>query len=204
MTGEQQGIALTLIMALTLFFFLSHPLPALQQPASVPSAGNFTRNTGEVEFQVEIDGNVNRRGIYVLKEGMTILDAIDKAGGVSEKLSLDSESLLMKIGKNCRVNVVSGGEGKGKVFIESLAAKKMKILSIPVNINMANLEELDTLPGIGPKTAQAIIDYRETYGEFSSPEDLLNVRGIGPKKLAAIRPHIAIRRVQSSGPQGSE
>lgn len=55
-----------------------------------------------------------------------------------------------------------------------------------VNINTATLEQLDLLPGIGPVTAQAIIDYRNEFGPFEAPEDLLSVNGIGEKKLAAI------------------
>ena len=55
-----------------------------------------------------------------------------------------------------------------------------------INVNTATLEQLDTLPGIGPKLAQAIIDYRTEYGNFETPEDLLHVPGIGEKKLAAI------------------
>ena len=55
-----------------------------------------------------------------------------------------------------------------------------------ININSATLEELDTLPGIGPKLAQAIIDYRTEYGDFEVPEDLIHVPGIGEKKLSAI------------------
>ncbi|MBR4972085.1 MAG: ComEA family DNA-binding protein [Oscillospiraceae bacterium] len=60
--------------------------------------------------------------------------------------------------------------------------------SVPllININTATLEQLDLLPGIGPVTAQAIIDYRTEFGPFETPEDLLHVKGIGEKKLAAI------------------
>jgi competence protein ComEA len=76
--------------------------------------------------------------------------------------------------------------------VEALSPAKLKVLSIPVSVNSATAEELDALPGIGPKTARAIVEFREKYGKFSSPEDLLQVPGIGPKKLAALNPHITI------------
>jgi competence protein ComEA len=79
------------------------------------------------------------------------------------------------------------------VTLEALAPNKLKILFLPVDINTASIEELDTLPGIGPKTAWAIIEYRETHGKFTSPEDLLQVHGIGPKKLAALLGHITVQ-----------
>ena len=62
----------------------------------------------------------------------------------------------------------------------------------PININTATAEALDLLPGIGPVLAKAIIDYRTEYGPFSTPEDLLNVDGIGPKILAKILPYITV------------
>lgn len=68
------------------------------------------------------------------------------------------------------------------------AAPQPTVTTAPglINVNTATLEELDTLPGIGPKIAQAIIDYRTEYGDFEAPEDLLHVPGIGDKKLEAI------------------
>ena len=62
----------------------------------------------------------------------------------------------------------------------------------PVNINTATLEQLQTLPGIGPVLAQSILDYREEYGEFSSVEELANVSGIGTKRLEAILDYVTI------------
>ena len=68
----------------------------------------------------------------------------------------------------------------------------MKVLSIPININTAKAEELDILPGVGPKMAQAIVDFREAHGKFSTLEDLQKVKGLGPRKFAAIRPHVTL------------
>jgi competence protein ComEA len=62
-----------------------------------------------------------------------------------------------------------------------------------VNVNTAGLEELDTLPGVGPATAQAIIDYRREHGPFQRPEDLLNVRNIGEKKLGQMLPRVRVQ-----------
>ena len=63
----------------------------------------------------------------------------------------------------------------------------------PVAVNSATLEDLESLPGVGPVTAQKIIDYRTQNGAFATPDDLLNVKGIGPKKLEKMRPLVAIR-----------
>ena len=63
----------------------------------------------------------------------------------------------------------------------------------PININTATAELLEQLPGIGPRTAQRIVEYREAHGRFSSVDELMNVKGIGPKKLEQIRPLAVVR-----------
>lgn len=62
----------------------------------------------------------------------------------------------------------------------------------PININSAGLDALQTLPGVGPATAQKILDYRRDHGPFQSPDDLLNVKGIGPKKLEKMRAYVRV------------
>jgi len=193
MTREQSWVVLFLSLSLFLYFLLTNPPPALKEATRMDAGGDLAarKPTGE-ELLVEVDGSVNRRGVYSIGVGMNLLDVIEKAGGVRQKISLSPEGLLQKIDKNCRVRVLPAGEGKGKVLLEPLAPQKQKVLSLPIDINTASVEELDTLPGIGPKTAQAIVEYRETQGKFASTEDLIQVRGIGPKKLAAILPHVTV------------
>jgi competence protein ComEA len=124
---------------------------------------------------------------------MTVREVLERAGGVPGKLSLSPEDLSRKVEKGSRLSIQPEGEGKGKVVVEPLAPPKLKVLSVPIPLNTATAEELDILPGIGPKTAQAIVEFREKNGKFGSPDDLLQVPGIGPKKLAALRPHITIK-----------
>ncbi len=195
MGRDQQGVILFLGLFLGLWYFLTSPLsggrenspPLRFQEARVPSL------LPEREIMVEADGNVNRRGMIKAGAGSTLLDVLNKAGGIKEGLSIAPEELEITIEKSSRLRVVPEGDGTAKVLLEPLASPQYKILSIPIPLNTASLEDLDTLPGIGPKTAQAIIEYREANGKFTSPDDLLNVPGIGPKKLSAIKPHISLK-----------
>ncbi len=194
MSREQQGVILFLTLSLCFFFFLTGPRslkegkpllsPSQRDAFQIPSRGK--------EFVLELDGNVERRGIIQVEPGITVGEALEKAGGVFGGLSLPKDALEQKIERNSRLSVLPGGEGKGSVLVEALPPPKLKILSIPICINSATVEELDALPGIGPKVAQAIVEFRERYGNFSSAEDLLQVPGIGAKKLAAFKPHITV------------
>ena len=193
MSREQQGVILFLSLSLGLFFFLTTPTPAWREFSSPPSGERvLAPRLAEGEILIEVDGSVNQRGMVQIEAGTPVLEALERAGGVKGQLSLSPEALTTKIDKSSRLQVVSDGEGKGRVSLEPLASPKLKVLSVPIPLNTASLDELDTLPGIGPKTAQAIVEYRESHGKFTSAEDLLQVPGIGPKKLAALRAHITV------------
>jgi len=195
MTREQSWAVLFLSLSLFLYFLLTNPPAVLKEATPMdPGADLSARILTREELLVEVDGSVNRRGVYSVGAGMNLLDVLEKAGGIRQNISLSPESLLQKIDKSCRVHVLPAGEGKGRLLLEPLAPKTQKVLSLPIDINTASVEELDTLPGIGPKTAQAIVAYRETQGKFTSAEDLLQVRGIGPKKLAAVLPHVTVQK----------
>lgn len=192
MSRGQQGVVLFLTLSLGLLFFLTGPRPMKErerllsplkhEAPRVPSGGK--------EFFLELEGSVERRGIMPSKPGITVGEALEKAGGVYGGLSLPEEALGQKIERSSRLCILPGREGKGTVLVEALPPAKLKILSVPISINSATAEELDALPGIGPQMARAIVEFREKYGNFSSPEDLLQVPGFGPKKLDALHPHI--------------
>jgi competence protein ComEA len=141
---------------------------------------------------VEVDGPVRNRGIYPLAKGRSVLEAVEKAGGTTDPVSLTPDSAEARIAKSGLLRVSGEGNDKGRASLHPFDPPKMRVLAVPVNVNTAKVEELDILPGLGPKMAQAIVDFRETHGKFSTVEDLQKVKGLGPKKLAAIRPHITL------------
>jgi len=191
MTRDQQGVVLFLGLLLTLIFILtSGPLPP---PPALPSRDQILHVAGSPasdEVWVEVDGQVRKPGIYPLPKGKSVFDAVEKAGGTAANAALTADSAAVKVTQSGLLRVA--GEGEGRVSLHPFDPLKKKVLSIPVNINTANAEELDILPGVGPKMAQAIVEFRKANGKFSALEDLQKVKGLGPKKFAAIRPHITL------------
>lgn len=147
-------------------------------------------------IQVHVAGAVVRPGLYDLPEGSRVMDAIEAAGGFVAEADKNGINLAARLEDAQRLDVpfVSGyvaEEEQGFVVISEgtpspLAGEEL------VNINTASLEELDTLPGIGPTTAQKIIDYREANGAFARIEDIVNVSGIGSATFEDIKDLITV------------
>ena len=122
-------------------------------------------------------------------------DVVEAAGGPSPDADLDQLNLAAKVGDGDRVYVPRRGEalpaqastpGAGPVAAGGPAGAG------PVDLNTATAEQLEALPGVGPATAAAILDYRREHGRFRSVDELLDVRGIGEAKLAALRPKVRV------------
>lgn len=125
--------------------------------------------------QIEVKGEVNDPGIYALKWEGTVEDCIDAAGGLTEEADVDAISLVMQPEPDSVVVIPK----KNEEGIER------------ISINTATLQELDTLPGIGPSIAQRIIDYRSVT-PFSTIEQIKEVKGIGDKMFEKIKDLICL------------
>ena len=129
---------------------------------------------------VHVVGAVHRPGLYRLAEGSRIDDAIRKAGGAKPKAALALVNLAAPLADGEQVVVPVRGK------VGSAAAPGIAPAG-PVHLNTATLEELDGLPGVGPVTAQKILDYRAKHGSFSSVDELDAIPGIGPARLDQLR-----------------
>jgi competence protein ComEA len=131
---------------------------------------------------VDVVGAVRRPGLYRLRQGSRIADAVARAGGATGKADLAQVNLAAPLADGEQVVVPRRGAPGAAGSASSPGAP-----TGPVQLSTATLEELDTLPGVGPATAQKILDYREKHGAFSSVDELDAVPGIGPKRLEQLR-----------------
>jgi len=153
----------------------------------------------QAPLEVHVIGAVLRPGIYVFAEGSRVEDAVTAAGGLSSNADLNAINLAAKLedGQQLNVPALGGAVPQGPEptagfrVLPSSAATSTPAGDL-ININTASAEQLDTLPGIGPTTAQRIVDYRTENGPFSRIEDLMNVAGIGPATFDSIQALITV------------
>ena len=138
---------------------------------------------------VHVVGAVRRPGLYRLPEGARIADAVRRAGGATRRADLQLINLAAPASDGVQVVVprrAPPGQGAS-----TSASGGPGATSGPVHLNTATLEQLDALPGVGPVTAQKILDYREKHGAFSSVDELDAIPGIGPARLEQLRELVA-------------
>jgi competence protein ComEA len=170
-----------------------HQLGRSTQPqaaASGPAAPiRLADGAGGGRVVVHVAGAVHRPGVYRLSVGKRVQDAVTRAGGATRRADLGGLNLAAKLedGRQVLVPARAPGVRPGQPPVADAAARDQ-----PVNLNTATLEQLDTLDGVGPVTAQKILDFRQEHGGFGSVEDLGEVPGIGDKRLAALREKVTV------------
>lgn len=133
---------------------------------------------------VDVAGDVRRPGLYRLPSGSRVDAAIAAAGGATRKAALDAVNLAAPVADGEQVVVPGRGAGGGAAASSPAAGSSP---SAPLDLNTATLEQLEALPGIGPVTAQKILDYRQQHGAFHSVDELQGVSGIGPAHMAQLK-----------------
>jgi competence protein ComEA len=144
------------------------------------------RAAGLKQVVVDVVGAVRKPGLYRLREGSRIADAVALAGGASGKAQLAFVNLAAPLADGEQVVVPGrGAAGAGPAAAPSPAAGGSP--TAPLDLNTATAEQLDALPGIGPATAQKILDYRQAHGPFHTVDELDAVPGIGPGRIAQLK-----------------
>lgn len=191
-------------------------------PRSVPPGGVVSAPTGaSVTVRVHVTGAVRRPGVYELSSTDRVVDAVRAAGGATDvadleainlaQTLLDTEQILVprrkastparKPAPRLRPSPVTRPPATSATVAtlplpSSTSLPAAAETAVPVrekvNINTASLAQLDTLPGVGPTTARAIVEYRRTKGPFRRIEDLMNVPGIGPTRFARVKTLITV------------
>ena len=144
--------------------------------------------TLEAVIFVDIKGAVKKPGVYQMKAGDRVKDAIDAAGGLTAEADSQKVNLAQRVEDQMVIVVPKVGEEAEA--IPAGATSKEASKEGKVNINTATVEELKTLKGVGEKKAEAIIEYRKKNGSFQTKEDLMKVRGIGKKLFESFQERI--------------
>ena len=163
---------------------------ALAPPAAPPTETGAATTTAVV---VDVVGAVRRPGLYRLEQGARIADAVSRAGGATPKADLALINLAAPLADGEQVVVPKRGTaafGAPTAGAGSSGAGGAPSGG-PVHLSTATLEQLDSLPGIGPVTAQKILDYRQKHGAFTSTDELDAVPGIGPARLDQLKDLVA-------------
>jgi competence protein ComEA len=192
---HQQWVLFVIALLLLGIFYFKF----FYQPPS-PSSGEFVK-----EVVVEVSGEVHHPGVYLFQNPPTLSEAIQRAGGLKETSQFDTTSssgiletgTLLTAGKETpQISLSPLGPRGGhteikqeeiKIRISRMAANKLLVFSIPIDLNRVSFEDLCLIPGIGEALAREIIVYRERRRAFRSVGELKNVRGIGEKKYKNLR-----------------
>lgn len=166
--------------------------PALVRPSAVVEAAT---STPAPKIAVDVVGAVEQPGVYWLDPDARVADAVQAAGGFAPDANSDGLNKAAPItdGQQIRVprvgeNVAAADQSSGDDASTGGATDSEDV----IDLNRADADALDSLPGIGPATAEAILAYREANGPFKRSEDIQNVKGIGPAVYAKIEDAITV------------
>jgi competence protein ComEA len=185
LTLTRTQLALVLVPLVVLLGIAGSRLAGVGASRGPATAAPLTRvarggeETGPPRLVVHVVGAVRRAGLFRLREGARVADALVRAGGPTRRADLSAVNLAAPLVDGQQVVVPRRGSAG--------AAAGAPVAGSKVSLAVATVEQLDELPGIGPVTAQKIVDWRSTHGPFRSVDDLDDVPGIGPARVEQLR-----------------
>ncbi|KUO13965.1 DNA-binding protein [Streptomyces sp. DSM 15324] len=191
--GMERGsaLALTVVLVVAVGFAAHHFWTGRAEPVRPPevvraAAEASPTETPGAEIVVDVSGKVRKPGIHRLPAGSRLVDALSAAGGVRPGTSTEglNRARFLVDGEQ----VVVGGPAPPEPATAPGPGAAPGAPSAPVSLNTATVEQLDTLPGVGPVLAQHIVDHRTRNGGFRSVDELREVDGIGERRYADLRP----------------
>lgn len=156
-----------------------------------------SNNLSNEDKKIYISGEVVNSGVYDIKDGDRLDDLVKRAGGFTEKADLNSINLAMRLEDQMKIYIPNIDENQNistsdtNLAIGEINTSNTRTQSQKINLNLATKEELMSLPNIGEKRAQAILDYRQE-NKFQKIEDIKNVSGIGDKYFEAMKDLITV------------
>jgi competence protein ComEA len=163
---------------------------APEAPRPAPIVAEQPRADEQPKVVVHVVGAVRRPGLYRLREGSRIADALERAGGASRKADLTVVNLAAPLSDGVQI-VVPARLAAATAAAPASSGASDAAPQGPLHLNSATLEQLDALPGVGPVTAQKILDFRDENGGFASVDELDAVPGIGPARMEQLREAVA-------------
>ena len=152
-------------------------------------------NPVQEKIFVDVKGAITSPGVYEASKGERVIDIIQKAGGLLDSADKNNINFAMKVVDEMVLYIPTIGEPNPSTAGVSTGGSPQEGTTADgkINLNTANESELQTLPGIGPSKAAAIMEYRDTNGSFKTIEDLLEISGIGEKTFEKLKEHIVVR-----------
>ena len=166
-------------------------------PKRTPQAASVrVEAAGNGAAVVQVAGAVRRPGVYRLRAGRRVDDAVREAGGATRSADLAGVNLAAKVSDGQQIIVPAAGAAGAAAASDPAGAPAAPAAGAAsgqsLNLNTATAEQLDQLDGVGPATAQKIVAYRQTHGGFRSVSELDQVPGIGEKKLAGLKDRVRV------------
>jgi competence protein ComEA len=203
--GELAALMLVVVATLggaAFWYMRSLPRPVqIAAPSFAPAPGNasvamsspsISPTPSPAAVVVDVSGWVVHPGVYEFSTGQRVIDAVQRAGGARRGADLSAINLAAPLVDGSQIVVPrtggSTGPGSGPRSGGVMGPGGVAL----VNINSATEQQLETLSGVGPVLAAAIVAYRSQHGPFRSVDDLLDVSGIGPATLAELRPQVTV------------